>query len=45
MTIKIFKNIISGVSQLLKVMVLEENSKITETIITMMIFNMNVTGT
>ena len=44
MTIKIFKNIISGVNQLLKVMVLVENSKMVETIIMMMIFNMSVTG-
>lgn len=47
MTIKIFKNIISGVRRLLKVMVLVENSKIAETIILKVIFNINisVTGT
>jgi hypothetical protein len=47
MTIKIFKNIISGVRRLLKVMVLVENSKIAETIIMKVIFNINisVTGT
>ena len=44
MTIKIFKNIIFGVNQLLKVMVLVENSKKVETIIMMRIFNMSVTG-
>ena len=44
MTIKIFKNIISGVSRLLKVMVLVENFKIAETIIMMVISNMSVKG-
>ena len=45
MKIKIFKNIISGVSQLLKGTVLVENSKIVETIIMMMISNMSDIGT
>ena len=45
MTIKIFKSIVSGVSRLLKAMVLVENSRIAETIIMMTIFNMSVTGT
>ena len=42
MKIKILKNIISGASLLLKVIVMAENFKIAERIIIMMILNMSV---
>ena len=45
MTIKIFKNIISGVNRLHKGMGRVENSKIEEMITMKMIFNMSVIGT